>query len=80
NDYNDFYIGLWWGFFLLAVCLGTIFINNTFFDTATMYTKLGHGNVAIIVSLLWFVYLCLEVVVIFRYNKLSKLLYDNQDK
>ena len=79
NDYNNFYVALWWGFFLLVI-IGIVLINGTFFKTGALFEKLNHLNVALFIIVLWAVYLFLECFVIFRYNKMNKLLVDNQDK
>ena len=80
NDYHNFYVGLWWGFYLLAIGIGSIFINGTFFGTGALFQNLNHFNVMFCVTALWTIYLFLECFIIFRYNKMNKLLVDNQDK
>ena len=80
DDYNDFYIGMWWGFYLLAIGLGVLFINGTFFETGVLFQKLKHFDVMFCVTVLWAIYLFLESLVVFRYNKMNQLLVDNQGK
>ena len=80
DDYNDFYIGLWWGFYLLAIGGGVLFLNSTFFETGALFQKLTHFNVMFCVTVLWAIYLFLESFVVFRYNKMNQLLANNQEK
>jgi len=80
NDSNNFYLELWWVFLLLAICITPLFVKGTFFGTGVLFHKLNHFNVMFCVLVLWAIYLFLECFVIFRYNKMNKLLVDNQDK
>lgn len=80
DDYSEFYLGLWWGFLLLALVLGMLFINGTFFSTGALFMKLNHFNVILIVTIAWAIYFALESFTIISYNKMNNLLFDNQDK
>ncbi len=79
KDNNDFYMGLWWGFFLVSL-LGLLFIWGTFFTTGPLFIKLSHFNVMLVVTICWLIYLALESLVIIRYNQLNKLMADNESK
>lgn len=80
DDYSEFYLGLWWGFLLVSLVLGMLFIHGTFLGTGALFMKLNHFNVMLIVTISWALYYLLESYTIIKYNKMNKLLYDNQDK
>lgn len=77
---SDFYLGLWWGFFLISIVLIPICINSTFFGTGPMFYKLSHLNVSLAAIVIWLLYFLLESFVISKFNILNKQLFDNQDK
>lgn len=75
---NDFFLGFWWGMFLLAVCLMSLIVYSTFFGEGPSFYKLNHTTVAIVSILLWCVYILMEVLVANKYNKMNKLMVDNE--
>lgn len=75
---NDFVLGFWWGMFLLAVCVMSIFLFSTFFGEGPAFYKLNHTSVAVAAIVLWCVYVLMEIVVINKYNKMNKLMVDNE--
>ncbi len=75
---NDFLLGFWWGMFLLAVCLMSMIIVSTFFGNGPAFYKLNHTSVAVAAIVLWCVYVLMEIIVINKYNKLNKLMADNE--
>lgn len=75
---NDFFLGFWWGMFLLAVCLISLIVYSTFFGEGPSFYKLNHTTVAIVSILLWCVYILMEVLVANKYNKMNKLMVDNE--
>jgi hypothetical protein len=75
---NDFILGFWWGMFLLAVCLMSMIIVSTFFGNGPAFYKLNHTSVAVAAIVLWCVYVLMEIIVINKYNKLNKLMADNE--
>jgi hypothetical protein len=75
---NDFIIGFWWGMFLLAVCLMSVMIVSTFFGDGPAFYKLNHNSVAVAAIALWCVYVLMEIIVVNKYNKLNKLMVDNE--
>ena len=75
---NDFILGFWWGMFLLAVCLMSVMILSTFFGNGPAFYKLNHTSVAVAAIVLWCVYVLMEIIVINKYNKLNKLMADNE--
>ncbi|HNX20820.1 MAG TPA: DUF4328 domain-containing protein [Bacteroidales bacterium] len=80
DDNNDFYLGLWWGFFLLTFLVMTIIINSTFFGTEAMYNKLSHSGVIIITVILWILFFIQDTIIIRKFNKMNQLLFANQSK
>lgn len=75
---NDFLLGFWWGMFLLTVCLMSVIIFNTFFGDGPAFYKLSHNTVAIVAVVLWCVYVLMEILVVNKYNKMNKLMVDNE--
>lgn len=75
---NDFFLGFWWGMFLLAVCLMSLIVYSTFFGEGPSFYKLNHTTVAIVSILLWCVYILMEVLVANKYNKMNKMMVDNE--
>ena len=80
DDNNDFYLGLWWGVFLLTFFVMTIIINSTFFGTEAMYNKLSHSGVIIITVILWILFFIQDTIIIRKFNKMNQLLFANQSK
>lgn len=80
DDNTDLYLGLWWGFLLISIILITLFIHGTFFTTGPLFIKLNHMNVIIVSIVSWTLYLFLESFLMFRYDKMNKLLIDNSSK
>jgi hypothetical protein len=80
EDNSDFYLGLWWGFFLITFLVMTIIINSTFFGTDAMYNKLSHSGVAIVTLILWVVFFIQDTIIIRKFNKMNQLLFANQSK
>ena len=80
EDNSSFIIGMWWGLFLVALVLGVMFIQGTFFSTGALFLKLGHASVAITVTILWALYLLEESYMILKFNQLNKTLADNESK
>lgn len=80
NSDNDFLLGFWWGMFLLTVCLFTFILMSTFFGDGPAFYKLNHKTVAIVSIIFWLAYVLLEVLVVNKYNKMNKMMVDNEDK
>jgi hypothetical protein len=80
EDNSEFYIGIWWGLFIIAVLVMSWILNSTFFGQEAMFTKLSHSGVAITAIIAWAIYLIHETVLIRKFNKLSQLLFANQSK
>ena len=77
---NDFMLGFWWGLFLLTVCLITFIVITTFFGNGPAFYKLNHNTVAIVSIIFWLAYVLMEIVVVGKYNKMNKMMVDNEDK
>ena len=77
---NDFLLGFWWGMFLLTVCLFTLILSSTFFGNGPSFYKLNHNTVAIVSIIFWLVYVLMEILVVAKYNKMNKLMVENEDK
>ncbi len=75
---NDFVLGFWWGMNLLSVCLMGYIIMSTFFGDGPAFYKLNHNTVAVVAIIMWAVYILMEIVVVNKYNKLNKLMCDNE--
>lgn len=75
---NDFMLGFWWGMYLLSVCLMGFIIMSTFFGNGPAFYKLNHNTVAVVGILMWAVYVLMEIVVANKYNKMNKLMCDNE--
>lgn len=80
EDNNEFYVGLWWGFLIIAMGLMSWIINSTFFGQEAMFTKLSHSGVAITAIIVWAIYLAHETILIRKFNKMNQLLFANQSK
>ncbi|MBO4481212.1 MAG: DUF4328 domain-containing protein [Bacteroidales bacterium] len=80
NEDNEFFLGLWWGFLLIAVVLMTWFIHSTFFTQGAMFVKLSHVGVAVVAIVCWAAYLLLECYLIRKYNVLNQKMVENADK
>ncbi len=77
---NDFMLGFWWGMFLMTVCLFSLILSSTFFGNGPSFYKLNHNTVAIVSIIFWLVYVLIEIMVAGKYNKMNKLMVDNEDK
>ncbi len=77
---NDFLLGFWWGMFLFTVCLFSFILVTTFFGDGPAFYKLNHNTVAIVAIIFWLVYVLMEIMVAGRYNKMNKMMVDNEDK
>lgn len=77
---SDFYLGLWWGLFLISIVLIPICLNSTFLGTGAMFYKLSHLNLVLASIVIWLLYVLLECFVIYKFNILNNQLFDNQDK
>jgi len=77
---NDFVLGFWWGMFLFTICLFTIILVTTFFGNGPAFYKLNHNTVAIVSIIFWLVYVLMEILVVGKYNKMNKMMVDNEDK
>ena len=75
---NDFILGFWWGMFLLTVGLMSVLVMSTFFGDGPAFYKLNHTTVAVVAIAFWCVYVLMEIVVINKYNKMNKLMVDNE--
>ena len=80
EDNSEFFLGLWWGFFLLTFLVMTIVMNSTFFATEAMYSKLSHSGVMIISVILWTLFFIQDTILIRKFNKMNQLLFANQSK
>lgn len=77
---NDFLLGFWWGMFLLTVCLLSFILLSTFFGDGPAFYKLNHNTVAVVSIIFWLVYVLMEIMVVGKYNKMNKMMVDNEDK
>jgi hypothetical protein len=77
---NDFLLGFWWGMFLLTVCLLSFILLSTFFGNGPAFYKLNHNTVAVVSIIFWLVYVLMEIMVVGKYNKMNKMMVDNEDK
>lgn len=77
---NDFLLGFWWGMFLLTVCLLSFILLSTFFGNGPAFYKLNHNTVAVVSIIFWLVYVLMEVLIVGKYNKMNKMMVDNEDK
>jgi hypothetical protein len=76
----DFYLGIWWGLFLIAVVVLSLVINATFFKEGPMFYKLSHLGVVITAIFAWALYLLQEIVLIMKAIKMNQILLENQSK
>jgi hypothetical protein len=76
----DFYLGLWWGMFIIAAVIMSFILNATFFSEGPMYFKLSHVGVAITAIILWAFYLLQETVLIWKAIKMNQILCENHSK
>ena len=77
---NDFLLGFWWGMFLMTVCLFSFILVSTFFGNGPAFYKLNHNTVAVVSIIFWLVYVLMEIMVVGKYNKMNKMMVDNEDK
>lgn len=77
---NDFVTGFWWGLFICAVVLVSGVLYLTFFTDGPSFYKLGHSVVAHVAVCFWAVYLLMEILLVFLYNRMNKKLVANADK
>ena len=77
---NDFILGLWWGMFLITICLISFILASTFFGNGPAFYKLNHSTVAIVAIAFWAVYVLMEIFVVAKYNKMNKLMVENEEK
>ncbi|HPE40738.1 MAG TPA: DUF4328 domain-containing protein [Bacteroidales bacterium] len=80
EDNSEFFLGLWWGFFLITVVIMTWVLNSTFFATEAMYHKLSHNGVIVVAIILWVLFLIQDTIIIRKFNKMNQLLFANQSK
>jgi hypothetical protein len=80
EENDEFYIGLWWGLFLIATLVMSWILYSTFFSTGAMFTKIPHSGATIIAVIVWFLYLCLDTFLLRKFNKMSQILFANQSK
>ncbi|MBR4535840.1 MAG: DUF4328 domain-containing protein [Bacteroidales bacterium] len=77
---NDFLLGFWWGMLLFAVCLCNFILLSAFFGEGPAFYKLNHNTVAVVAIIFWLVYVLMEVLIVGKYNKMNKMMLDNEDK
>lgn len=77
---TEFNVSLWWCLVLTALVIVPVIFNSTFFSVSPMYFKFNHTAVTIIGIILWVVYMAMDVAVMMKYNKLNKLMVDNESK
>ncbi|MEG2070622.1 MAG: DUF4328 domain-containing protein [Bacteroidales bacterium] len=80
DDNSDFILGIWWSLFLIGMLLVPYFINGVFMQEGPMFLKLNHTGIIITAIVFWALYLLQESNVIRKYNKMNKIMFDNQDK
>jgi hypothetical protein len=73
-DNHEFYIGIWWTFFLLTFIISPLILYSTFFAEGPMFYKFNHLSIAIVSASIGGIYLLIESVLIFLYNKYNKLM------
>jgi hypothetical protein len=76
----DFYLGLWWGLFILAAVFMSFILDATFFNQGPMYFKLSHAGVAVTAIIAWALYLLQETVLIQKAIKMNQILFENHSK
>lgn len=77
---GDFRMGLWWGLNLISVIVISVLLYATFFSNGPSFYKLNHITVAIIAICFWAFYIAMEVIIINKYNKMNKLMVENESK
>ena len=79
NKDSDFFLELWWGFFLISVLLCLYMIHSTFFTSGAMFWKFSHVAVAVFAIVMWAVYLLLESIIIKKYIGMNNILCANEN-
>lgn len=79
ND-SDFMLGMWWGLTLISLIGCSVILHFTFFADGPMYWKLSHVGVVSASCIFWILTLLIEAYIIRKYNKLNKILADNESK
>jgi hypothetical protein len=80
EENDEFFIGLWWGLFLIATVVMSWIINSTFFGTEAMFTKLSHSGVAITALIVYVLFFFLDTILLRKFNKMNQILFANQSK
>lgn len=80
NDNTEFLLGIWWAMVLLALVICSFILYSTFFTEGPMYWKFSHLSVVVTAIIIWFIYLLIDILMIIKYNKLNKLMIDNESK
>lgn len=80
HDNTEFFLGIWWTMVLLALVICSFILYSTFFTEGPMYWKLNHLSVVVVAIIIWVIYLLIDIVMILKYNKLNKLMMDNESK
>ncbi|MDR1757907.1 MAG: DUF4328 domain-containing protein [Bacteroidales bacterium] len=74
EDNSDLLLGIWWGLFLIAAGLMSIFIHGTFFTTGSLFYNMSHTGVMTVAAIFWMLYLLVEDVLVLNFNKKNLLL------
>lgn len=77
---TDFVLGFWWGTFMITIIVISIILLTTFFGEGPAFYKFNHTAVAIVAIVFWAVYALTEINVVGKYNKMNKMLIDNESK
>lgn len=77
---TEFNISLWWCLVLVAMVFIPIIFNSTFFSVSPMYFKFNHTTVTIVGIICWIIYMIMDAALMMKYNKLNKLMVENEDK
>lgn len=79
-DNSNIYMSIWWGFLLISVWLMNFILFSTFFREGAFFHKAGHGSMVVIAIVIMVICMCLETMLILKYNKKNKMMLENEDK
>ncbi|MCQ2271901.1 MAG: DUF4328 domain-containing protein [Bacteroidales bacterium] len=77
---GDFRMGFWWGLNLISVIVMSVLLYATFFGYGPSFYKLNHTTMAIVAICFWAFYIAMEIIIINKYNKMNKLMAENESK
>lgn len=76
---NEFNIGIWWALLLISFLLVPIMLHSAFFTISALFFKVSPIGIIVCSIIIWALYLGMESILIIRYNKINKMLVENEN-